>query len=66
MNKTDSLDLVLRMQTEYGRRVMKGPTPNTEAQKLLKAGDMPGFENVYGSHYVAIERRGASVLSSGQ
>lgn len=60
-SSADSASIVLTASARYGRRVMKDPQLTPLAQRLLDAKDHPGFARQFGTHYVAIEHRGASV-----
>ncbi len=55
----NSLTLVISAQTEFGRLETSNETLVPAAQKLIDQGRMDDFEGIYGSRYVALEKRGA-------
>jgi hypothetical protein len=57
----DSATVVISATSEYARLTMVGAHLSKEARAFLDAGRMTDFEQTYGSHYVVMERRGASV-----
>jgi hypothetical protein len=58
-NSSDSITFVVTASTEFGRVMMKHPQLSDAARALIQDGRR--FEAIYGSRYVAMERRGASV-----
>lgn len=57
----DSATIVISATSEYSRLTMVSVHLSKEAKALLDAGKMADFERTYGSRYVVMERRGASV-----
>jgi hypothetical protein len=57
----DAATVVISATSEYARLTMAGAHLSKEAKALISAGQMADFEQTYGSRYVVMERRGASV-----
>lgn len=57
----ESFKLVIVGDSSYGDDILQNPKLKEEALKLIQAGKMEEFSNIYGTHYVKREHRVAKI-----